>query len=686
MLTYVIPKMQGPDTSCLNYKAVNEPFVDIAEFSNGKILVDMKYHSAGREGAIDKAYLRLEVAKKLISVADSLPNGYRLKIYDAWRPYEVQKSLFDEHYYSVARLDENRGKSDAQLREIATKFVSYPDRTRTYSYVHSSGGAVDLTLTDKWGLELDMGCEFDDFSDAAALDAFENHEGTDACRNRRILYQAMTDAGFTGYSAEWWHYDFGDIFWAAYTGEAVKYESVYSLEAVLNSASNEPTEQYDIFISYRRGSGEVMARLVYELLKNRKYNVFFDHKSLSTGEYDEKLMNTIKRCKDFIVIFSKDCFVVEGDKGLYYMKELKQALESNASSNTNILPLIIDDYVEPTEEMIQKLYDPDTVKKMIGFHGKKIQVDGIDGKIDEICGSKQFLKSSPRLSESEVEIICDDFVDLIGKKGYSNILSDEKKLSVIRSAIDALGDKYTAPILKSTLSTLSSGVFNVRESFNYNIMIRQGFDFSKVSIPSDKYFELYEKLEYRKIFRTDRPKSGEPFWVSFATGLTELDDELRDEKFFFSENFMIDKEDMDKLVALDDDMKRQFFCLVMKFKIRINKGQRLDPVEIIIDDSGVFARYDMPEIDSEVIDVEISFYMPQKYDNSFFFACISEPTYSPKINFTFKEDDFRVEMIPFLTRSLSTKDTRYFDGECELSIENEWIMPISGAIFLIDKI
>ena len=683
MLTYVIPKMQGPDTSCLNYKAVNEPFVDIAEFSNGKILVDMKYHSAGREGAIDKAYLRLEVAKKLISVADSLPNGYRLKIYDAWRPYEVQKSLFDEHYYSVARLDENRGKSDAQLREIATKFVSYPDRTRTYSYVHSSGGAVDLTLTDEWEIELDMGCEFDDFSDAAALDAFENHEGTDACRNRRILYQAMTDAGFTGYSAEWWHYDFGDIFWAAYTGEAVKYESVYSIDEVLNSNNMESTEQYDIFISYRRGgSSEVMARLIYELFKNRKYNVFLDHKSLSSGEYDEKLMNTIKRCKDFIVIFSKDCFVIKEESGVYFMKEIKQALDHKV----NILPLILEDYLEPSEAIIQSSSDPNSVRNIIKYHGKKIQVDGLDGKIDEICGSKQFLKSTPRLSESEIEIICDDFVDLIGKKGYSHILSDEKKLSVIRSAIDALGDKYTAPILKSTLSMLSNGAFNVREHFNYIISIRKDFNFLNVNIPSDKYFKLSEELGYRKIFRTDRPKSGEPFWVSFSTGLTELDDELRDEKFFFSENFMVDKDDMKKLAVLDDDMKRQFFCSAMKFQISINKVKGLNPVEVIIDDSGIFARYDMPEIDSETVDVKIMFSMPQKYDNSFFFACISEPTYSPKIRFKFEEDDFRVEMIPFLTRSLTTRDTRFFDGLCELSVENEWIMPVSGAIFLIDKI
>lgn len=59
--------------------------------------------------------------------------------------------------------------------------------------------------------------------------------------------------------------------------------------------------------------------------------------------------------------------------------------------------------------------------------------------------------------------------------------------------------------------------------------------------------------------------------------------------------------------------------------------------------------------------------------------------FSPFVRFSYDEDEFDVEMIPFLNRSLSAKDTRIFDGVRELSIDNEWIMPISGAIFLINK-
>ena len=428
-------------------------------------------------------------------------------------------------------------------------------------------------------------------------------------------------------------------------------------------------ENYDIFISYRRGSGEVMARLLYELLKKRRYNVFFDHKTLSTGEYEEKLLNIISSCKDFIVVFSEDCFKVEGKSGLFYMKEIRRAIESDRK----IIPLMIDGFVDPDEDEINSFSDPDTVRKVIKNNGKKIRVETIDGDIDALCGSEGvFLSSSPRLTAEEISSECRDFVDIIDR--YSDKMPEDMKLSVIKSAIDALGDEYSAPILKSTLSSLSDGIFNVRKKFNYNIKIDKDFN-----------FRLSERLTYSKVFRVDKPGSGDPFWISFSTGLTELDEELRDEKFFFSENLMIDTEDMRKISDLDEEGKRSFYHSVMNVQIVIN-DKRLEPSEIVINEGGIFGRYDMPDELEEIIDVSIKFKIPQKYNNSFFFACISEPTYSPNICVEYDEYDFNVEMIPFLTRSLTTKDTRALDGVCELNVDNEWIMPISGAIFLIDKI
>ena len=230
MLLEAIMHSDMPDTSALTYEVEDESFVDISVFSEGKILVDMQYFIQGRDGAISTAYLRRGAAERLVKAALLLPEGYRLKVYDAWRPYEVQKSLFDEYADSLAALPENRDKSYGEICDMARVFVSFPDREKRFSFVHSSGGAVDLTVVGPDGAELDMGCGFDDFTPVANTDALEGTEQTDRRDNRRLLYSVMTEVGFTNFPSEWWHYDFGDIFWAAMTDRPVRYPSVYSLD------------------------------------------------------------------------------------------------------------------------------------------------------------------------------------------------------------------------------------------------------------------------------------------------------------------------------------------------------------------------------------------------------------------------------------------------------------------------
>lgn len=109
------------------------------------------------------------------------PLGYRLKIYDAFRPAEAQWRLWD------FCPDDN--------------YIADPRRGSP----HSMGAAVDLTLVDREsGAELDMGTAFDDFRPLAW------HANTEvspaAQRNRLLLLGLMSAAGFDFYSREWWHY------------------------------------------------------------------------------------------------------------------------------------------------------------------------------------------------------------------------------------------------------------------------------------------------------------------------------------------------------------------------------------------------------------------------------------------------------------------------------------------------
>jgi len=231
MLTLLkIPSLSMPDTSRVTCLAEDEPLLDIEAYSMGAIRADMQYKKAHRRGAIDRALVRKSVADRLLRASALLPRGYSLVIFDAWRPYEVQKSLYDEYYNALRVKEENKALSEEALHRLARTFVSYPDKSRRFSFVHASGGAVDLTVADENGIPLDMGTTFDDFSPAAAVDYFEGEERDAAVRdNRRLLYTVMNEAGFTSFPSEWWHYDYGDLFWAALTGEPAKYPSVYEI-------------------------------------------------------------------------------------------------------------------------------------------------------------------------------------------------------------------------------------------------------------------------------------------------------------------------------------------------------------------------------------------------------------------------------------------------------------------------
>jgi len=125
----------------------------------------------------------IEPFKKAISFAKEL--GYKIKIFDAFRPFKVQQFMFDK----FPSDDPNGG------------FVSNP---KTGAVPHCRGVAIDLTLCNKDGMELEMGSDFDEFSPLAFHDYSDI--SNEALQNRKILLEIMTRAGFDFYSKEWWHY------------------------------------------------------------------------------------------------------------------------------------------------------------------------------------------------------------------------------------------------------------------------------------------------------------------------------------------------------------------------------------------------------------------------------------------------------------------------------------------------
>ena len=150
------------------------------------------------------ALLTIEAARALKSVSNEMMvQGYRLKIFDAYRPACAVK-----HFVLWGIEDQ----------DIRMKPYFYPDLDKQDLFIkgyiakqssHSRGSAVDLTLLDmKTGKELDMGSPFDLFSELSHPDCMDiTGEQYD---NRMMLRNVMMRNGFLPISCEWWHFSLKD--------------------------------------------------------------------------------------------------------------------------------------------------------------------------------------------------------------------------------------------------------------------------------------------------------------------------------------------------------------------------------------------------------------------------------------------------------------------------------------------
>lgn len=223
-----IPNRALPNIDHVPIRPADEPLVCISDAYGDVMEFQPMYYAQGIRGAIRQVYVRKTVADMLLEATRLLPEGYRFKILDAWRPADVQKALYEAYYCRLSADVKNAGKSEEELKKMAVQFVSYPSENPDTPFVHATGGAVDLTVVDSRGNELDMGTAFDDFSAMAHTAYFEEADDPQVRDNRRLLYHTMRAVGFTNYPAEWWHYDFGDRFWAAEENKDSIYQGIYT--------------------------------------------------------------------------------------------------------------------------------------------------------------------------------------------------------------------------------------------------------------------------------------------------------------------------------------------------------------------------------------------------------------------------------------------------------------------------
>lgn len=188
-----LPTLLDPEGPIVT-RPSDDPLVPV---EHRRIRVLANYWHAGWTNAIPTTWLRASVLTRLVAVADALPARWGLAIFDAWRPLELQRELYD------ACLE-------------YPGLMALPSQDPATPPPHLTGGAVDLTLTLD-GVPLAPGAGFDDTGPAAGTAACEPEPGPDR-HVRRALFHAMTSEGFVNFPEEWWHFEHGTRRWGAVRG------------------------------------------------------------------------------------------------------------------------------------------------------------------------------------------------------------------------------------------------------------------------------------------------------------------------------------------------------------------------------------------------------------------------------------------------------------------------------------
>ncbi|MFC5148992.1 M15 family metallopeptidase [Streptomyces aureoversilis] len=198
--------LSDPRVLAVSVQDNGEPLAEITTVP--EVLMDHRERDAA--GAYGRA--RTGVLNRLRLAARALPSGVQFLVIEGHRPADEQQRRFA---YYEDRLRCEGITEPAELRRRTSAFVSPVEVAP-----HCAGAALDITLADADGRELDMG---------GAVNAHRTG-GTASCpldapglspharRNRALLAQVLAGAGFVSYPSEWWHWSYGDRYWALTTG------------------------------------------------------------------------------------------------------------------------------------------------------------------------------------------------------------------------------------------------------------------------------------------------------------------------------------------------------------------------------------------------------------------------------------------------------------------------------------
>lgn len=215
----------SPEIEKVRVEDNREPLIDLAiEFSDLRFDESRKFVQTISPSI---SFGRRRIGQMLSDAQKFLPAEYRFLIKECYRPLSVQQKFWNDHENYLRKKFSLW--SVQEIREECSKYVA-PVTVAP----HSTGGAVDLILTDSDGEWLDMGSQFNAEPSGCEYRTYFSSDkiSETARRNRDILWKAMTSAGFMNYPTEWWHWSYGDKYWAYLTNSPMAHYSSVELSEI----------------------------------------------------------------------------------------------------------------------------------------------------------------------------------------------------------------------------------------------------------------------------------------------------------------------------------------------------------------------------------------------------------------------------------------------------------------------
>ncbi|MFI7109082.1 M15 family metallopeptidase [Nonomuraea sp. NPDC050227] len=197
--------ISDPRVSAVPVRECGEPLADV----RGRLRVDTRMADA--DGAY--AHLRAGLLDRLERAESSLPDGFHLLIVEGYRPIATQRRIFEGYRAELLTTYPDMSPDESYI--AASRYVSPVEVAP-----HTAGAAVDLTLCAPDGTEYDMGTQVNDNPEESGGACYTAAAGipAQARAHREILAAALEPVGLVNYPTEWWHWSYGDRYWAMSTG------------------------------------------------------------------------------------------------------------------------------------------------------------------------------------------------------------------------------------------------------------------------------------------------------------------------------------------------------------------------------------------------------------------------------------------------------------------------------------